>query len=162
MSTPKKLPKIRSAFDGSRNPVIYSSDLPSMTRQSFKEESDINFIIRQYLKSGAETHLQKFQGQYGDFMDIDYHTAMNAVTMADEMFETVPADIRNRFGNDPGAFLEFVSNEDNKAELQKLGLIPSDGMEIDNGKSREGPIPDPGTAPSGDEPGTAGGDGGTT
>lgn len=148
-----KLPKIRSAYDGSRNRVVFKTDLPSMTRQSFKEESDINFIIRQYLQTGAESHLNKYQGQYGEFLEMDYHAAMNAVIMADQMFESVPSDIRARFGNDPGAFLEFVQDPNNKAELQKLGLIPSEAMEIDNGdKKREGPKPEPEPAPSGGEP----------
>ena len=62
--------------------------------------------------------------QYGDFTSvIDYHTAMNAVIAANESFMQLPADVRMRFNNDAGAFVDFCSDESNRAEAEKLGLI---------------------------------------
>lgn len=34
----------------------------------------------------------------------------------------MPSEVRKRFGNNPGVFMDFVSNPDNKEELVKLGL----------------------------------------
>ena len=62
--------------------------------------------------------------QYGDFIEAtDYHTALNAVRAADAAFMELPADIRTRFNNDAGAFVDFVSDDSNRAEAEKLGLV---------------------------------------
>ena len=45
----------------------------------------------------------------GDFTNIpDFHTAMNLVRQAQEEFVRIPADVRARFNNDPGRFMEFL------------------------------------------------------
>jgi hypothetical protein len=38
------------------------------------------------------------------------------------MFMSLPAKIRSRFQNDPGAFLDFVQNPENRDEMIELGL----------------------------------------
>jgi len=35
----------------------------------------------------------------------------------------LPAKMRARFHNDPQELLEFISNEENRAEAEKLGLV---------------------------------------
>jgi len=87
-------------------------------------ECDINTIMKKYEKTGVLEHRNTFEGQYGDFTDApeDYHASMNAVIEADEMFQTLPAAMRRRFHNDPGAFIDFVGNPENQDELIKLGL----------------------------------------
>ena len=61
-------------------------------------------ILRRYEKDGVLNHLNKYQGNFGDFTGaVDYHEAMNIVAKADQMFMDLPASIRARFGNDPGA-----------------------------------------------------------
>lgn len=98
----------------------------TMTRQAHKDETDINFVLAQYKKSGIAAHLNKYQGQYGEFHDMDYHAAMQLVRDADEMFLSVPAEIRKRFGNDPQEFVDFVTNPDNVDELRRLKLLPKE------------------------------------
>ena len=44
--------------------------------------------------------------------------------LAQDMFESLPADIRTKFGNDPGRFLDFVEDPQNEEELIELGLKP--------------------------------------
>ena len=97
---------------------------PSMTQQHFKEECDINAIMRRFERQGVVDHLAKFQGSYGDFTQApqSYEEAMSQITKATEMFMSLPAAIRARFGHDPGAFVDFVSNRENIDELRKLGL----------------------------------------
>jgi phage internal scaffolding protein len=94
----------------------------SMAHQSMKDECDINVIMARYKKTGLIEHVRMYQGQYGDFGEMDFHEAMNLVTRAQEMFETVPAEIRAQFGNDPGAFLNFVNDEKNGDKLIEMGL----------------------------------------
>jgi phage internal scaffolding protein len=98
-------------------------DDPSLAQQHAKDESDINTIVKRFgltgeLPSGVRAPT------YGDFTDAtDYHTAMNAVIAADAAFMQLPADIRTRFNNDAGAFVDFVSDDNNRAEAEKLGLV---------------------------------------
>ena len=94
----------------------------SRTKQSFKKECDINHIMAKYQKTGAITHYNKHQQQYGIADGQTFQDAMNLVCEAQEMFNDLPSSIRSRFGNDPAAFLDFVQDEDNADEMVKLGL----------------------------------------
>lgn len=100
---------------------------PGLTKQEFREECDINNIMKRYEKDGVLTHFNKYQGQYGDFADVsEYHEAMNKVVAADTMFMSLPASIRDRFGNDAGKFLDFVGDEKNLKEMHEMGLLRDD------------------------------------
>lgn len=96
---------------------------PSLAQQSAKEESDINTIVRRFGLTGELPNGVRAP-QYGDFTDaVDYHSALNAVRAADAAFLQLPADLRARFNNDAGAFVDFCSNAENREEAKKLGLI---------------------------------------
>lgn len=96
---------------------------PTMTKQSFKDECDINLIMKRYSKSGVLNHLNKYEGRYGDFGDgLDFQSAMGHVIKAQDMFDELPAHVRKRFANSPAEFLDFVSDPVNSEEMVKLGL----------------------------------------
>jgi len=98
---------------------------PSLAQQHARDECDINTIVRRFGLTG-ELPSNVRTPQYGDFLDAaDYHTSLNAVRAADAAFMQLPADIRTRFNNDAGAFVDFVSDDSNRAEAEKLGLVPS-------------------------------------
>lgn len=100
---------------------------PSLAQQSGKEEADINTIVRKFGLTGQLPDNVRMP-TYGDFSDVvDYHTAMNAVVTAQRSFDALPADIRTRFNNDPGAFVDFCSDDKNRDEAIKLGLITPAG-----------------------------------
>ena len=40
--------------------------LPSLTKQSFKDECNINNIMSKYMKDGLIGHVNKHQGRYDD------------------------------------------------------------------------------------------------
>ena len=120
--------KFRTAYDKKRNgksDVDFSKDA-GLTRQAHKDECDINVIMGKYLQTGLIAHVNQFEGRYGDFAAIDFAEAMATVTEAQEMFMTIPSDIREQFGNDPGNFLEFATNPENQGKLEELGLLPSE------------------------------------
>lgn len=95
----------------------------SRTKQAFKDETDINNILRKHEKGLLVDHLNEHQGNYGDFLDApDYHTALNRIHEADTAFMTIPAEIRAKFENDPALFLDFVQNPDNLDEMREMGL----------------------------------------
>jgi len=97
----------------------------SMTQQNLAAETDINAIMSKYQKHGILTHVSKYAGQYGDFSGVhDYKTGLERVMAANEMFESLPANIRDRFGNDPAKFIDFAVDPENVDEMRALGLAP--------------------------------------
>lgn len=95
---------------------------PTLTQQHSKDEVDINKIMARYIKTGVIDHVAKYQGQYTDNNETDYHTSQNILIKADAMFAELPATVRKNFDNDPASFLQFVSNEENHSKLQEMGL----------------------------------------
>lgn len=93
------------------------------TKQSFKDECDINNIMARFQKTGVIAFANKFQARYGDVTGVDFANAMRVVADARTMFAELPARVRERFANDPARFLEFVQNPANKDEARALGLL---------------------------------------
>lgn len=96
---------------------------PSLTQQSQAEEADINTIVRRFGLTGQlPTNVRV--PTYGDFEDIwDYQSAMNAVIDAQRSFMRMSGEVRRRFHDDPAEFVAFCSDEGNKDEMRKLGLL---------------------------------------
>lgn len=93
-----------------------------LTRQEFKAECDVNVIMSRYQRTGIMPGNPAGM-RYGDFTELpNFMDAMNTVARANEAFAALPAAIRRRFGNDPGEYVDFVSNPENLDEVRKLGL----------------------------------------
>lgn len=96
---------------------------PSLAKQSFADECDINTIVNRF-GLGYEMPENVAAPVYGDFTEQinDYHTAMNFIAAAHESFDALHADVRSRFNNDPGQFVDFVNDPVNGPELVRMGL----------------------------------------
>lgn len=94
----------------------------SRTKQSFKEECDINRILQQFRKTGLVDFFNKHSPQYGDVTGINFQQAMDNVVAVRNVFDDLPAVTRARFRNDPAEFVDFLSDPANDAEAIKLGL----------------------------------------
>lgn len=99
----------------------------NMAKQEFKEEVDINTLLRRFNITG-QLPVGVRMPVYSDFEEVfDFHTAANAIALARESFDELPAEVRRRFENDPGQFVDFVLDEGNRAEAERLGLVhPAD------------------------------------
>lgn len=79
----------------------------TLVQQSPAEDADINNIVRRF----GITRQMPFGatgGLYGDFTDIaDYAAIQSRMERVDRAFETLPAEVRERFGNDPGNLVKF-------------------------------------------------------
>lgn len=93
------------------------------TDQSFAEECDINTIMAKYQSTGEMPVLNQMAPQYLDVTQEDFQTHMNFILDAQSLFDDLPSKIRERFGNDPGAFLGFCSDEENYPEMARMGLL---------------------------------------
>lgn len=121
------LPFLRTPYNYDMNLAGDQSALkcgePTLTKQSFAEECDINTIVRRFNLTG-QLPVGAWMPTYEDFDGIvDYHSLMNAKVAADQAFMKMPAEIRTRFNNDPGAFVDFCSDDKNRAEAEKMGLV---------------------------------------
>lgn len=94
-----------------------------MCQQSFKEECDINTIVRRFGLTGVMPETMRMPLN-GDFTNVpDFQTALNMVREASDEFMRLPAEVRKRFGNDPGELMVFLEDEKNREEAVKLGLV---------------------------------------
>lgn len=100
----------------------FCSEQPSRTKQSFKDEVDINTLVKRFGITGTMPVPSRLP-TYDDFTGIDdYQSALNALMDASAAFDELSADVRRKFDNDPQQFLEYVNNPDNKESLYDLGL----------------------------------------
>jgi phage internal scaffolding protein len=123
----KKAPFLRTPYNYDTDAASNESGLhcedATLTQQHFKDECDINNILRQFNITGLLPEAP-LSPRYGDFTGIgDYHTALNQVIAAEDEFMSLPATLRARFENDPSQLIEFLDNPQNKNEAIKLGLI---------------------------------------
>lgn len=93
------------------------------TKQSFKDECDINNIMARYQKTGVLDFAGKHQAQYGDCTNIEFQAGLDIISNAKKMFADLPSSVRRRFDNDPGEFLEFINDAGNREEAQRMGLL---------------------------------------
>lgn len=116
--------KFKTRFD-THPPRTYAFQTTgvSMTQQQFKAECDVNNILAKYKRTGMLSHIQKHQGNFGDFSSIeDYQTSLGKLMQAQQSFESLPSELRAKFENDPAQLISFLSDEKNNAEAVKLGL----------------------------------------
>lgn len=115
--------KFKTAYDRDLVQGI-TFDEPSMAQQHFKDECDVNNILRKYESTGLVTHVANGTPSYGDFSSVlDYQQAQNILIEAQDAFVALPASLRKRFDNDPSLMLQFIENPDNREEAEKLGLL---------------------------------------
>lgn len=121
--------------------------LPSMTKQSEMDACDIHNVLRQFSQQGFESLVREnaAKGQYADLPDsIDYQESLNIVIAAQRSFETLPSQVRERFGHDPARFLDFLSDPNNQDEAIRLGLATDSRPPVDPPP----PPPPPAAAPA--------------
>lgn len=104
--------------------MIDCSKDPVITKQSFADEVDINKIVARFEKTGMVEHINRGTPFYGDVSElVDLKQAMEIVTTANDLFNGLSAEIRNRFANDPVQMVEFLQDPKNLDEAIKLGMV---------------------------------------
>lgn len=99
-----------------------------LTRQSEKDDCDINKILDRYVETGVISGMGQPQ-KFGYASELSYTESMQIVADAQSQFEQLPSEIRTRFENKPEKFLAFVENEENRPEMAEMGLMAPDWVD---------------------------------
>ena len=95
----------------------------NQTKQSFRDEVNINNILDKYQATGQLTHVRQHPGVYGDFSNInDLQGAIEKVRQAQQLFESLPSEMRKTFNNNASEFIKFSSTA-SPSELMEAGLV---------------------------------------
>lgn len=111
----------RSAFSP-RERVSLAFVGPGKAKQSFRDECDVNVIMKRFAVSGVLPNAGRLPPEYGDVTGLDFQTMLNQVVAAQAAFQALPAVVRRRFGNDPKEFVDFCSDRGNMDEVARMGL----------------------------------------
>lgn len=101
-------------------------DEASRTQQHFKDECDIDRILKKYNETGFLVNPlePRRPAKWGDFSSVaDYQASMNRLVQVQEAFDALPSRVRERFRNDPMQMLAFLEDPANKEEAVSLGLV---------------------------------------
>lgn len=112
----------------------------SRTKQSFKDSTDINKILKKAQVTGSISHLNVNEASFGEFAGHDLMEQMHRLERAQVLFDGLPSEVRNEFANEPSAFFEFVNHPDNVDRLAELlPLIAEPGQYFPDVSSRTPP-----------------------
>lgn len=121
----------------------------SLTKQSFKDECDVNMIMKKFKKICGADYLSVFQslqgGSFADFSNVK--TLQEAMALMDDVckvFEALPAKVRAFFENSPEAFASFVNDPSNDAKGVEIGLYEAPRVVVSSdvvGADNEGVCP---------------------
>ena len=119
---------------------------PSMTQQHFKDETMIDNILQKYAETGflTDPFTPKRPIQFGDFSEVkDFQTAQNAIALATEYFESLPANVRASFSNSPQEFLNALNDPEQRSKLEELGFVVPEESQAPESTPQQTPSADP-------------------
>lgn len=131
----------------------------SMTKQSFKDSTDINKMLKKAQVTGSMSHLMKYpEAVYGEFDgEFDLLTAQARLEKANQIFADLPSEVRSEFNQDPIAFVKFAGDPQNNSKLREiLPAVAEPGSYFPNPVQRGGTGAGAATAPV--DPAGAGGE----
>lgn len=125
--------------NGDRNRVgLDCSDSPSLTKQEFRDECNINNIMKKYRTRGDLTHISSTIGEYGTFdQGEDLLHSRLILQNAEAAFIQLPSGLRRELDHEPANFVDWIKDPENEQRAFDMGLLES----IE--EKAEGPPPTP-------------------
>lgn len=98
---------------------------PGRTRQEFKDECDLNQIMKRFTKHGVLPGNMKNSPQYLDVANLpDLQTSLHIMQEAQNAFMRLPAEVRKNFDHDAVQFATFAAKAENIDKLREWKLAP--------------------------------------
>lgn len=102
---------------------------PSLTKQSFKKQCDINHIMRGYHHTGFFNHINKLSQNPSGLSEFNpnksWHETQTLLSNLRSRFESLPDKVRLKFKTSKN-MIDFVSDPKNLEESVKLGLLSAE------------------------------------
>lgn len=115
--------ELLSSMVAEHAPVRYADDTPSMTRQEFAKDCDINVLMAHYDKNAIVPPMNSKEPQYFDASSVpDFREALDIAREANEAFMRVPAIVRKELDNDVHEFVKYAADPANVDNMRKWGL----------------------------------------
>lgn len=95
---------------------------PGKTQQHFKDECDVNNIVKRFAQSGVVDHLASGSPRYGYCSSQSFTEAQFLVAEVRSNFERLPSATRAHFNNDAAEYIAAHDDEERRDELVTLGL----------------------------------------
>lgn len=91
--------------------------------QSFADSVDIHVILKRFA-NGETDVLSRVQGFYGDYTELpkDYAQMLNVVNGGEQLFNSLPVDVRSKFGHNFNTFMTALCDG---SINEMLGAPPS-------------------------------------
>ncbi|UDN67520.1 internal scaffolding protein [robinz microvirus RP_163] len=103
---------------------------PSMTQQHFADETDINQIIRRAVATqDYSVFTPTVRSEFYDCSTYDdYQSSINFINDVEDDFASLPSHVRKEFGNNPDAYVAFMTDPANISKAVELGLLQGSGV----------------------------------
>lgn len=97
--------------------------------QSFADSVDINVILARFANGDTEA-LSRAQGFYADVTDFppNMADALNRINQAEEMFKSLPLEVRQKFDC---SFEQFLSQSGTEDWFSKMGMTAANSVEAE-------------------------------
>jgi hypothetical protein len=113
----------------SKNTALIS-DSETLTQQNFRDETDLNIMIRKYgVLPVSEVNWKEFDATV---IPQDYQQLQNMLREADQAFMDLPAEVRKAADNDPQKFLAIVESQ--QAEIKRQERESAKAVKAEAGK----------------------------
>lgn len=111
---------------------------PSMTSQEFKDECNVNNILKRYAAQAqvmgvplSELLPKLGSAPFGDFSNLeDFMTMKNRVAHATQLFESLPSDVRAKYGNTVEGFLGALNDPKEYKFLSERGILNKNDVQM--------------------------------
>lgn len=127
-----------------RKKIVSTFPDPGRTQQHFKEECDVNNIVKRFAQTGVYDHVAAGIPRYAHCSSQSFTEAKFMIAEINSHFERLPAETRRHFENDPEKFVAAHEDPERRDELVELGLAePLPESENEPDEAPDPPVADP-------------------
>lgn len=140
---------VRTRWDRKRRTVrmAVTSDRVA-TQQQFKDECDMNRIVKNAMRGVQPRFMARGVPQYGDFSNVkDLGQAYELIQRAEEGFMALPAELRRELHNDPRLLQHITADQVKRYGLGKVKAAESEAEAPPSPASSEPKAPNPPSTP---------------
>lgn len=112
--------------------------LPSRTKPQFASDCDLSTIVRRFLKTGELPQLHhKPEISDATVVSDNLFDALEPAVKARQEFDQLPLEERNKYNNDPEAWVADLINNTKGTKNEEINL-PASGKELSEGSVAPG------------------------